>query len=436
MKILDIALKDLKQSSRSAFALIFMFGIPILVTVLFYFMFGGMGGDDEAFSLPQTRVVVVNLDQGGADFESALANMPFDFKEQDTSIDSLGDLVLQVLTSPELSDLLDTHEVGSIEAARQEVDAQQSGMAIIIPEDFSATFSDIQSQATIQVYQDPTLSFGPAIVQSVLNQFMDQLSGTKIAINLVMSQQAASNPALIGQVVQRYLDISMQHQDPQSWVEVRSPTAPGQTQHAASLLGSILGPIMGGMMIFYAFYSGTASAQTILEEEEKGTLPRLFTTPTTSATILTGKFLAVFLTVIIQVASLLLLGRYVFRIAWGELASISLVAVGLVLAASSFGIFVNSILKNPKQGGIVYGAVLTVTGMLGMIRIFTLASGGTNQTLRTVSLFVPQGWAVEGLLQSMSNQDIHAIWFAFLGLLAWSAVFLVLGIWRFQKRYA
>ena len=35
MKILDIAIKDLKQSFRSLFALAFMFGIPLLMTLLF-----------------------------------------------------------------------------------------------------------------------------------------------------------------------------------------------------------------------------------------------------------------------------------------------------------------------------------------------------------------------------------------------------------------
>ena len=50
---------------------------------------------------------------------------------------------------------------------------------------------------------------------------------------------------------------------------------------------------MGGMTIFYAFFTGTSTAQTILREDEDGTLPRLFTTPTSQATVLGGKFLAV-----------------------------------------------------------------------------------------------------------------------------------------------
>jgi ABC-2 type transport system permease protein len=138
-----------------------------------------------------------------------------------------------------------------------------------------------------------------------------------------------------------------------------------------NLLG-ILGPIMGGMAIFYAFYTGTATAESILREEEERTLPRLFTTPTPQATILSGKFLAVFLTVFVQIIVMLIAGRLIFQIQWGSLTALVFLVVGVVVVASSFGIFINSFLKDTKQGGIVFGGVLTLTGMIGMMRIFTM----------------------------------------------------------------
>ena len=50
-----------------------------------------------------------------------------------------------------------------------------------------------------------------------------------------------------------------------------------------------------------------------------GTLPRLFTTPTTQSTILGGKFLAVGLTVVVQMTVLIILGRLIFGIHWGDM---------------------------------------------------------------------------------------------------------------------
>ena len=46
MKTIDIAIKDLKQGFRSWVALGFTFGAPILMTAMFYVLFGGLGGGE------------------------------------------------------------------------------------------------------------------------------------------------------------------------------------------------------------------------------------------------------------------------------------------------------------------------------------------------------------------------------------------------------
>ena len=84
-------------------------------------------------------------------------------------------------------------------------------------------------------------------------------------------------------------------------------------------------------------------------------MPRLFTTPTPQATILTGKLLSVFMTVCAQVVVLLIAGHLIFGIQWGPLLSVALTAAGVIFSASSFGIFVNSFLKNTKQAGVLFG---------------------------------------------------------------------------------
>ena len=75
MKILDIALKDMTRSFRSFFAIMFMFIVPLLVTGMFYFMFGNIADSGE-FNLPKTKVVIANLDQGGPRFQVNTKNIP------------------------------------------------------------------------------------------------------------------------------------------------------------------------------------------------------------------------------------------------------------------------------------------------------------------------------------------------------------------------
>jgi ABC-2 type transport system permease protein len=190
------------------------------------------------------------------------------------------------------------------------------------------------------------------------------------------------------------------------------------------------------MMVFYAFFTGTSTAQSILKEEEERTLPRLFTTPTRQATILTGKLLSVFMTVCVQVIVLLIAARLIFGIRWGDLLPVALTAMGIIFSASAFGIFVNSFLKDTKQAGVLFGGVLTITGMVGMISIFTGNSPEGAQLSNTVSLLVPQGWAIRGLMQALHGEPIGAILLTALVMLTWSAAFFFVGILRFNRRYA
>jgi ABC-2 type transport system permease protein len=426
MKIIDIALKDFTRSFRSYFALMFMFGVPLLMGGMFYFMFGSRGNAGNSFSVPATKVVVANIDRGGPGFDAVKAQFPVG------DAGSMGEVILTTLQDKQFSDLMEITTADSAEAARSAVDTQAAGVAIIIPADFSEKFSDLTGQAAIELYKDPTLALGPAVVESILSQYMNGMSGAKIAVNVVMKQTGNSDPALIGSVLQQYMAASPAGDPSADLLEVRSPTA---VKAPTNPIGAILGLIMAGMTVFYAFFTGASSAQSILHEEEEGTLPRLFTTPTAQSTILGGKLLAVFLTVIVQITVMILLGRLIFSIAWGDALPVALVVLGTVVTASAFGIFLMSLLKNAKQAAVVFGGVITATGMLGMVKVFT-GGASTSAALDTISLFVPQGWAVRGLLQTMSGATLGEIVPTVAVLFAIGAVLFAVGVLRFQKRFA
>ena len=434
MKAIDIALKDMLRSFRSVFALIFMFVIPMLVTGMFYFMLGNIANNGE-FSLPRTKVIIANLDEGGPKFQVNPKNIP-DGKKAD----SMGDLIVNILESEEMADFIELSSTPDPELARAAVDNQKAQVAIIIPANFSKEFADIYGEAEIEFYQDPTLTIGPDIIHSIMNRFMDGMSGVKIAIKIFLDDAPPEEIIFTGQVVQDYLAVSLAEEDDleKELLDLRPPSAQqnSKEEESQNLLLSILSPIMGGMMIFYAFFTGASTAQSILKEEEEQTLPRLFTTPTSQTTILSGKLLSVFLMVSVQVLVLLVAARLIFGIRWGDLPSILLMTLGIILSASSFGIFLNSFLKDTKQGGVLFGGVLTVTGMLGMISIFAINSPAATKLGNSVSLLVPQGWAIRALMQSMNAEPLSNLLSTTLVLLLWSVAFFAIGRWRFSKRFA
>jgi hypothetical protein len=93
MKVFDIALKDIRRSLRSAMGLVFMFVIPLLVTGMFYFMFGNHRQPGD-FDLPQTSVIIANLDEGGPRLQAGSENLPGDIQA-----DTLGELGRRQLRS-------------------------------------------------------------------------------------------------------------------------------------------------------------------------------------------------------------------------------------------------------------------------------------------------------------------------------------------------
>ena len=427
MKILDIALKDMTRSFRSLFALMFMFGVPLLMATMFYFMFGSQAKSNTAFSLPATKVVVANLDRGGPAFEAARLQLP-----AASQANSMGDVIVSILQDKSFAGLIQVTLVDSPEAARASVDSQETGVAIIIPADFSEQFSSLSGQATIEMYKDPTLALGPGIVQSIMSQFTDSMSGARIAVDTVIKQTGSSDTQLIGQVIQQYRASSSSGDRSSALIAAHSPTS---TKTPANPLSAMIGMILGGMTIFYAFFTGASSAQSILKEDEEGTLPRLFTTPTTQSAILGGKFLAIGLTIVVQMTVLLILGRLIFGIHWGALLPLALVTASIIMAAAGFGICLMSLMKSTKQSGTVFGGILTVTGMMGMIKIFTLGSV-SSPLINTMSLFVPQGWATRGLLQVMDGAPFANVALTSLVLVAIGIALFIIGVLRFQKRYA
>jgi len=66
----------------------------------------------------------------------------------------------------------------------------------------------------------------------------------------------------------------------------------------------------------------------------------------------------------------------------------------------------------------VFGAIITVTGMLGMLSIMTSGSPTASQ-IGTASLLVPQGWAVRGLVQTMHGAPFMELGTTVLALVAW-----------------
>jgi ABC-2 type transport system permease protein len=337
--------------------------------------------------------------------------------------------------------LIFVEELADVTSAHTRVDSQQAGLAIIIPEGFSDALTDQQATATMELYKDPTLTLGPSIVETLVTSILDGFLSNKITVGVAMEQFTQTGGTIDQEVIQDIMQLS-------STLMSSGFNGTGSSAQVASvkifevssgrqsgMLAGILGTILTGMAVFYMFFTAAATMQSILVEDEKGTLPRLFTTPTPRNTILNGKTLAVFVILIIQIAVLIIFGRFIFNIYWGEPLPLAVSTICVIILAGAAGLFILSWLQNTRQAGFVFGGVLTITGMLGMVTIFTGGPGTASPAVERASLMVPQGWAIRAFQLTMGGGELIDLLPTLGGILVWALVLGAIGQYRLRRRY-
>jgi ABC-2 type transport system permease protein len=414
MKVLDIAIKDFIRSLRSKFAIGMMVFAPLVISGLIFAAFGN--STQGIPDLPALRLGVVNLDQPPA-------NMP-----------AMGKMLEDMFRDPSVSSWLQVTQFSDQASARQAVDNQQVGMAVLIPADFSQKLFTENGKPQLTLVQDPTLSIGPMVVKNMVGSFLDGINGARVTVQI--ANQNGSNDT--ARMIQQYQDWytafqhTLFHEPQKAALVMQAPAAPNAQPETP--MKKIISIIMAGQMIFFAFYTGAYSMTSILKEEEEGTLARLFTTPTARKSILAGKFLAVLLTVIGQMVVLLLVGRLAFGVEWGTPFSVAAAGLGQVIAASGLGVLLIAFIKNSKQVGVVLGGGLTVLGMLG--GLFTVAVQDAPAFINKVSLFTPQGWVLQAWKLAMAGEPLSAMILPVTVLVVMGGIMFFAGAAIFRQRFA
>jgi ABC-2 type transport system permease protein len=426
MKILDIALKDMLRNFRSVYAIGMMFIVPLLITGLIYSAFGGgSSGGGGQVAPPATQVVVVNLD-------TPPANSP-----------DLGQMLVRMLGDPSVSQWLSTTSAASPDEAVAMVNRQAAGVAVIVPPGFTQAILSGAGKPVVRIVQDPTLTIGPMVVQNMIGSLIDGSAGARIAIQADLERRTALNlaPNAAGQAyIQAYQDwfTTFQHDLYHTAQAALLSQPPSLNQgnapaNQANDMQRIIGLVLSGMAIFFGFETGAFTMQSILKEDEEGTLARIFTTPTSRTAILTGKFLAVVLMVLVQGLAMLAAGALIFKVNWGNPLNVALALLGQVLAATSLGVFLISLIKTTRQAGPVLGGALTVLGMLG--GLFSVAVS-LPESFNTLSLFTPQGWVLRAWTLTLNGAAPTDLILPVAVLATISLVLFAAGAFRFQRRYA
>ncbi|NLV71790.1 MAG: ABC transporter permease [Actinobacteria bacterium] len=421
LRVLNIAWKDVRHVYRDIAVLVMMFAAPLALA-------GALGaafGSGDNFSIAAVKTVVVDQDEGAG------AGVP-----------AAGATLTASLTGPDMADLLVVTQMDDPEAARAAVDDSEAAVAVIIPSNLSSALMSAGPgdgpagpTADIQLYKDPALSVGPSIVAAVTESVIQSLNGARAAgataarlgLSLGLTD-TDSLSALASQAAAAYAQTAQT--EPPVVLEARGPVvASAETEKRPNVASQVL----VGMMLFFMLFGAATPARSVLDEHRQGTLPRLFTTPTPRSLILGGKYVAVFLVVLIQAAVLLLVGRFLMGADWGEPGPVVVLTLCSALVAASLGLVTVSFAKTPGQAGAVSSAIFVFLGLISGNFMGTANIGGTFAVVRRVS---PLGWLMEGWSDLLYGGSWSNIVLPVAAAMSFTVVLFAVSTFFFRRRYA
>ena len=188
------------------------------------------------------------------------------------------------------------------------------------------------------------------------------------------------------------------------------------------------------MMIFFMFFGAANVARTILTEDRDGTMPRLFTTPTRHGTIIAGKFVAVFVTVLVQAIVLLIAGRLIFSIHWGRIDAVDPAHRGAPPAWPAASPCSSS--RSPRRRRRPAPSAPASTWSSRCSAATSPAPPRPARTYAFIQQFTPNGWLLQGWDTTMRGGGAADIRWQVLVPLGFAVAFFFFAVLKMRRRFA
>jgi len=419
--MLSIAWKDLLILAKDRNALIGAFLLPIVFIVVYLgvsgLSAGGGGGDEPAQG--ETRrlpLAVVNNDPGGA-IAVAL-------------VEELGGRANVAVT-----------EIPSEADARARLESKEIERILVIPAGFSADVAAGRPVALTLENNSLDRGTNEAVLMAVAGVTSQMSLEQQIVASLQqLGEMQRANPSfdpatsaeLAVPIARRQFEESRGR--PLVTVARAQPASLGQGEQV-EVSGVQIG--VPGFTVLFIFLTAQITARSIYDERKMGTFRRLMASPLGKWRMLAGKLIPNFLVVCLQVVFLFAAGMLVLPLIGldalhlgNDVAAVVLLVLAVALCCTSLGLLIAAVARTEAQIGGISGLVLWVLAFLGgcFIPLFLI-----NESMATLGQVTPHYWAVTGFYDLLTRgQGLAAILDSIAVLLAFSAVFFIVGAWRFE----
>jgi ABC-2 type transport system permease protein len=389
MRVIDIALKDLRQVLRDRRSAIFLVLMPLVFTAFMGFAFRWQGDADKR--LP---VGVIDLDHGS--LSSSLEGL----------LDTTGAVRLSVLAPADTGKVNDLEHKGRLAAA------------VVIPEGYALRLPTDSAELLTVICES-----GDPDGQSALRAIevaARRLSGAAEVARIAFAQ--TGKPAEVALVAEMW-------REPAFLVSTEK-AGPGPAQVTRSIATGFE-QASPGMLVQFAIFGIMTTGALILLERRSRTLPRMLTQPVSRTSVMSGHLLAMLAVTLMQELVLLLVGQFAFKVNYlrSPLAILLVMAV-LALWVSGLGLLIGSRVRGPEQ--------LSLWALVSMF-VFAALGGAwfpldvTGRTFSKIGHLLPSAWAMDGFQNVIvRGQGLASVLLPCGVMAAYAALFLGLTVLGFK----
>ncbi len=409
-KLFLIGFKDVKLIFRDRAALTFMLLAPFLLTLGMGFVTGQLGGGSSS-GISQIQVLVVNQDDG-----------------------QLGEALVEVLQSEDLSDLLLSTLVTDPETARTQVDADQAAAAVIIPTGFTDSVIPADGQipsgdaAQIEVYKNPTTPVSAGVVLAIVEEFISRVETGRVGGEVIVTQLLAAGLITPEQINMIAMELGQRQanlveEDPAIRLDSAESGQEAQDFNPMAYMAP-------GLALMFLMFTVSNGGRSILAERALGTLPRLFISPTNSAQVLIGKIFGVYITGVAQMLILILASSLIFGIQWGDPLGVLLLILFAVFGATGWGMLITALARTPGQVSNIGTAIMLTFGILGG-SFFPISA--MPDWFTWISKITPNAWGLDGFSILALGGSLFDLSAPIIGLLAMGIILFVVSMLFFRR---
>ncbi|MES5953005.1 ABC transporter permease [Bacillus fungorum] len=328
-----------------------------------------------------------------------------------------------VLQSKELKNDVKVKVVNSQEELEDMLKEKKIDVGIVIPNKWSEQVQDGKLKEP-KVLVDPSKDIQAKIAESMIRSFSERVQTVAVSTKSVVTELVKSQQGDVAQVAKEVSGslqaIATTNADNLERGTIGKKTVAAMQYYAAA------------MLVMFLLYNITVGAKSVVTEQRTETLARLFSTPTSSFSILFGKFLGTLLFACIQLGIFIVATHFMFHVEWGgDLSQIVAVGISYAICVSGLSMLIAAFIHEEKTADVMGGIGIQILAILGgsMLPIYVFPN-----TLQTIANVAPNKWALTSFLNIMSGTSWDVLIPVIFSLCSAGIVSVMIGTLRLRTR--